>query len=110
MTFLCRAVGAHAWKLIPPLVVTAHGGRKVVLRCERCQTWRIDVWQPSGALGKGRVYERPAAYQGYLKDHKREDARADILKEGKVVDNESDNIGLRLLHGGRGRVAQKESK
>src|SRR5262249_49355242 len=108
---LCRALGTHSWKLVGPVLVLAGETRRVTLHCERCKTWRYDLWsRRTGGLAGAHLYQRADDYQAYLKDHKRDGARLDIMAGTKEISNASEHPRLRLLHGrpsgGKGRAAR----
>src|SRR5215831_295203 len=100
MTFgLCRALGTHAWRLVPPIVVVK-GGRRIVLHCERCRSWRVETWAPHGAI-EHRSYERTPEYQTYLKEYDRGGARSHLLEGQKETEHADNHPHLRLVHGGK---------
>jgi len=105
---LCRAFGTHAWRVAGPVVVLSASKRRVALQCARCASWRYDIWSTSGAI-EGRGYDLQATYKDYLKDHKRDGARTDILSSSKEVQHEADHPRLRLLQGGRRGGRQRKT-
>jgi hypothetical protein len=110
---LCRALSTHAWVLIPPIVVLGDA-RRVLLHCERCDTYRTDVWSRTGST-LSRYYKHPSAYAAYIKDHKHIDARVAILAATKEVKHAGNDPTLRLVPGapkirGRNRRPPKRAR
>jgi uncharacterized protein (UPF0128 family) len=99
---LCRATGTHAWAIVGPITITKDDRRRVTLRFGRCEAWRFDMWHPKHGGIEGRAYQLTEAYRDYLKDHKRDGARLDVMSSMKEVkEDERHNARVRLLHGGR---------
>jgi hypothetical protein len=54
---LCRGFSAHAWTVVGPIfvLVKEHGARRIVLHCERCDSWGYDTWaKETGARLRAR--------------------------------------------------------
>lgn len=98
----CRGIGPHPFRIVPPIVVVP-GGKRVVLHCPRCLTWRVEVWSARGEISKRR-YEKPEEYQAYIRDHTRAEARLDLLTGMEVVRDATNHPHLRLVRGGKGQV------
>src|SRR5262245_44205651 len=108
---LCRALNTHAWHIVGPIVVLKGDDRRITLHCERCNTWRSDVWSKRGGAILTRYYRHNPEYKGFIHEHNNAEARATLLGTLKETTRETNRTGMRSLPGAqkKGRRGNVES-
>jgi len=121
-----RALGTHAWRLVPPMVVLPGGSIRVTLYCDRCLSWRGDSWlRRTGAID-AHAYKYSDTYRGQL-DEERGTVRRGLIdaakprplsaeavraereraRPAKGAGRETDHSRLRLVHGRKANVRNR---
>lgn len=107
---LCRALGTHAWNIMGPIVVLLDDNRRITLNCERCGTWRSDIWSRRNGAILSRHYKHDPAYKSFIHEHNHAEARGALLGALKEVQGETNNSGLRLLSGADTKRRRRKPK
>lgn len=118
----CRAVGTHAWRHVPPMVVLAGGTIRVTLYCDRCASWRGDHWVARSGAVDSHAYKYSDAYREHL-DEERGTVRKALIDAGHprpisaaAIRAERERAGqkvapgLRVVRGGKGRTRDRRRK
>jgi hypothetical protein len=107
---LCRALGTHAWTIVGPIVVLKADDRRITLHCDRCGTWRSDVWSRRNGAILTRYYKHDPAYKSFIHEHNHAEARGALLGALKEIPSETNNSGLRLLQGSGKKTRRRNPK